>query len=679
MLTASIAGNVVVTSLRFLVVLLAGLGTSVLVARALGPEEFGTYRLVMGLVWGLEVAAVLAFPNAVTKFTAELSGLDERGRDGHVLTFFGRQATLMYLVVTVPVLFLADHIARFFHDAAIAPLLILGALAVLPGVYGGLLAGAMRGRQRFRELAALGLWQSVLAVVGTGLVVALGYGLPGLFILFFALNLINLALSVYAMREQWVGGRRGPSPATSGGSPCLESLAGRMWWYGAVMGLIALLGAVIWERSEIFFLGRWATAAQVGFYSLAYTLALHLRRLLTTSFGEVLFPVFARWQGLGDEPRIAAAFVQTTRYLTMVACPLVIGGALFAAPAIRLLFGAAYLPAAPVLAILLLAAGAVAVAQPAAAILVNKEQYPVPDRLVRGARRRQRGARRPPDSCLGRARRCRREHDDPAGGRPRAAPGRGPAARHPFPAEHARPRRHRRRPRRVARVGPQRERRRDRTGPRADRLRPQLSNRAPAGRGARGRGRRAAPGDCRRVPRSPAPPRHRRHRRPPVAPRLMASLMARVKRSSLGWRRRGRGGCGVGCVVTTRLAASEWAPSDCGAHGDRRRETGPTHPTPHPPRPRRPPLRELCLGQSLLHPMFGTVNRRGRGGWGVPRGLLKPVSRRPSPYALQPDGAQPRTVPAAAALVVSGAPLGTPQPPCPVGVRDELQDTRCRA
>ncbi|MGH7314363.1 MAG: lipopolysaccharide biosynthesis protein [Candidatus Rokuibacteriota bacterium] len=364
MLTAVIAGNVVVTSLRFLVVLLAGLGTSVLVARALGPQEFGTYRLVMGLVWGLEVAAVLAFPNAVTKFTAELSGLDERGRDARVLGFFARRATLMYLVVAVPVILLADHIAEFFHDGALAPLLVLGALAVLPGVYAGLLAGAMRGRERFRELAALGLGQSILGVAGTALVLLLGYGLPGLFVLFLVLNLANLALVALAMRGQWV----------SGG--ILESgLTGRMWWYGAVMGLIAVLGAVIWERSEVFFLGRWATTEQVGFYSLAYTLALHLRRLLTTSFGEVLFPVFARWQGMGDEPRIATAFVEATRYLMMVACPLVVGGMLFAEPAIRLLFGPAYVPAAPVLAILLVSAGAVALAQPAAAILVNKERF----------------------------------------------------------------------------------------------------------------------------------------------------------------------------------------------------------------------------------------------------------------------------------------------------------------
>jgi len=364
-LTASIAGNVVVTSLRFLVVLLAGLGTSVLVARALGPQEFGTYRLVMGLVWGLEVAAVLAFPNAVTKFTAELSGLDERGRDARVLGFFARRATLTYLVAAVPVLLIADRIADFFHDAAIAPLLMLGALAVLPGVYVGLLASVLRGRQRFRELAALGLWQSMLGVAGTALVLGLGYGLHGLFVLFLVLNLVNLALVGLAMRGQW------------GSGGLLEAgLTGRMWWYGAVMGLIALLGAVIWERSEVFFLGRWTSTEQVGFYSLAYTLALHLRRLLTTSFGEVLFPVIARWQGMGDEPRIAAAFVQATRYLAMVACPLVVGGALFAAPAIRLLFGPAYLPAAPVLVILLVSAGAVALAQPAAAILVNKEQFP---------------------------------------------------------------------------------------------------------------------------------------------------------------------------------------------------------------------------------------------------------------------------------------------------------------
>jgi O-antigen/teichoic acid export membrane protein len=363
-LTAFIASNVVVTSLRFLVVLLAGLGTSVLVARALGPQEFGTYRLVMGLVWGLEVAAVLAFPSAVTKFTAELGGLDGRGRDAPVLAFFARRATLTYLVAAVPLLLFADRIASFFHDAAIAPLLVLGALAVLPGVYGGLLAGALRGRQRFRELAALGLWQSLLGVAGTALVLMLGGGLPGLFILFLLLNLLNLGLVALATRGQWVRGDR------------LESaLTHRMWRFGAAMGLIAVLGAVIWERSEIFFLGRWTSPEQVGFYSLAFTLALHLRRLLTTSFGEVLFPVIAQLQGLGDEERIATAFVQATRYLIMVACPLVVGGAVFAEPIIRLLFGPAYVPAAPVLAILLVSAGAVALAQPAAAILVNKERF----------------------------------------------------------------------------------------------------------------------------------------------------------------------------------------------------------------------------------------------------------------------------------------------------------------
>lgn len=364
MLTAAIAGNVAFTFLRFLVVLLAGLGTSVLVARALGPQEFGTYRLVMGLVWGLEVAAVLAFPNAVTKFTAELSGLDEPGRDARVLAFFGRQATLMYVVVTVPLLLFAGPIARFFHDPAIAPLLGLGALAVLPGVWAGLLAGTLRGRQRFRELAALGLGQAMLGVGGTALVLALAGGLPGLFTLFILLNLANLGLLALAGRGHWTRG-----------APLGAGLTGRMWWYGAVMGLIAVLGAVVWERSEVFFLGRWATPEQVGFYSLAYTLALELRRLLTTAFGEVLFPVIARWQGRGEEPLIAAAVLQATRCLAMVACALVVGGALFAEPVIRLLFGSAYVEAAPVLAILLLSAGAVALGQPAAAVLVNRERY----------------------------------------------------------------------------------------------------------------------------------------------------------------------------------------------------------------------------------------------------------------------------------------------------------------
>jgi O-antigen/teichoic acid export membrane protein len=365
-LTAAILGNVAFTALRFLVILAAGLGTSVLLARALGPEDFGTYRLAMGVIWGLEVVGALAYPSAVTKFTAEFSPREVGRRDAAVLGFFLRRSTLLWAAAAVPLVALAGAIARFYRNEALAPLIVLGAAAVLPGLWSGLLAASMRGRERFRELNVLAVWQAVAGFALTASAVALGARLRGLFVLLLLLNLLNAVLAFAWARGQWAGAPRAALP---------DGERARLGRYALVMGLIALLGAVIWERSEIFFLGRYSPAEQVGFYSLAYTLALHVRRTLPTPVGEVLFPVFARLQGLGDGWGIANALVHSTRYLAMVACPMALGGFLFAAPLVRLLFGRAYEGAAPVLAILLVSAAAVSLSHPASAVLVNRERY----------------------------------------------------------------------------------------------------------------------------------------------------------------------------------------------------------------------------------------------------------------------------------------------------------------
>lgn len=364
-LSAAVARNTALNSLRFAVAFVAALGTSVLVARILGPHDFGVYRLAMGLLWGLEVISVLAVPNAVTRFVAEGQAGD-RSRFTHVVGFFLAKTLLIYALAVIPLLGLRHWLAGFYREAALDELLVLGALGVLPGVVAGVLSAAMRGQQRFRELNRLAVLQSLIGVGATALLLGLGGSVRSLFLLAIALNVATLALTVAYTRDDLV-----PS-ALAGAAGEFRT---RMLNYGIAMGVVALLGAVVWERSEIFFLGRWSGAEEVGFYSLAYTLALQARRIVPTAVGEALFPVFSRLEGLKDEWGIANASMQSTRYLAIVGFPIAIGGAVLAPPLVRLLFGSAYLPAAPVLAVLLVSAGVVAVAQPAAAVIVNKERY----------------------------------------------------------------------------------------------------------------------------------------------------------------------------------------------------------------------------------------------------------------------------------------------------------------
>jgi O-antigen/teichoic acid export membrane protein len=83
---------------------------------------------VLGLVWGLEVVSLLAFPSAVTRFIGEGGGADGRRRAREVVTFYLATAMALCVPGLLALLWWREAIARFYHDAALAHLLLLGAV-----------------------------------------------------------------------------------------------------------------------------------------------------------------------------------------------------------------------------------------------------------------------------------------------------------------------------------------------------------------------------------------------------------------------------------------------------------------------------------------------------------------------------------------------------------------------
>lgn len=361
----TIVGNAVWSAVRFVAGVCGALLTSILVVRYLGPTEFGTYRLAMSLVWVLEVVSVLAFPNATTKFVAEVSGRSGPSRAGAVIAFFGRRATVTYAVGLLLLLATRHHLAEFYRSGALAALVIPAALAVLPGLWYGILAAGLQGLQRFRALGTVAVAQAVATLAGTLVVLAVGGGAWDLFVLAIAVNGLGVAMAAGA------GGLelRPRSPGEL--EPALRD---RMWRYGLTMGALGIPAALLSERLEVFFLGRFWAPADVAFYSLAASLALHARRLGPSALGEVLFPVISRLEGRRDAWGVANAYVHSTRYLVMAGWPVALGGALLAEPLIRVLFGPAYAPAVPPMAILVVAAGVVAMGHPAVAVIYSQER-----------------------------------------------------------------------------------------------------------------------------------------------------------------------------------------------------------------------------------------------------------------------------------------------------------------
>jgi O-antigen/teichoic acid export membrane protein len=187
---------------------------------------------------------------------------------------------------------------------------------------------------------------NVVNVSAVGATLLLGWGLAGLAGSLLASRVVDLAIRGLIYRASFL--RRLPAEArTATLPPELRSRMVRFCWHQTVL---LVLQAVIWDRSEIFFLGRYSRSDQIAFYSLSFNTVqyvLVLPTILAWSTGTTLMVE------QGRNPDNVRRIAGTALWLTcLVAIPCTFGLAAVADPLVRVMFGERYVPAIPVLEVL---------------------------------------------------------------------------------------------------------------------------------------------------------------------------------------------------------------------------------------------------------------------------------------------------------------------------------------
>jgi len=126
------------------------------------------------------------------------------------------------------------------------------------------------------------------------------------------------------------------------------------WLWSHLRPLYPFAGYQILERALNFFvghldkiiLGRLLGSTALGFYQVAFQLALRPSTLLTPIAQRTAMPLFSRLQ---NEPnRLGPAFLQATRLIAHLAAPIHLIGAALAAPLLRLILGPEWENAVPI-------------------------------------------------------------------------------------------------------------------------------------------------------------------------------------------------------------------------------------------------------------------------------------------------------------------------------------------
>lgn len=321
-----------------------------LAARLLGVEGLGAVGLVTDFASSVNRLTSFRMAQLVVRYVGEYSAADDETRAAAVFKAAAMVEMASSVLAVLLIVFLAPLAATYLvHDPGTASLFQLYSLAILANLVIESSTGLLQFTDRFHLLARITVFQSVLTL---GLMVWAFFGDGGL----------TQVVGVYALGK-------------GAGAILVSILAvneagrrwGRGWWKAPLSGLssrwremvrfatstnVATTITLITRDSELLWLGGLSDPLQVGYYKVARALSnvvfLPVEPMISTTYRETSVETnHRRWPNVRYLLRSGSLLAGAW---TLVA---VFGLAVFGPWLIRLIYTAEFLPAYPVLVILL--------------------------------------------------------------------------------------------------------------------------------------------------------------------------------------------------------------------------------------------------------------------------------------------------------------------------------------
>jgi O-antigen/teichoic acid export membrane protein len=320
----------------------SGLLMSIVLARGLGPTLMGDYSYLLWALRMLTALATLGWALATVRYTAEAQAAGDRARAWGVVRFFmHRQLVTTALVVTAVI---AAIVLTHVEPRLRLPFSVL-TLMLVPVTIEGIYTHAVYGAQRYDLTTQTSTVKMALHLVACIAVVALGFDILGLMIAILMGSTVS-CLMQRARARQLLGGLAVP--------PSSEA-RGEIRGYVSSLAVVAVLDALVRDRSEIFFLRLYAGPEAIAYYSLAFGLATRVMVVPEIAVGALL-PALAALHGRGERGEFARVYGTAMRYVALAGAPIAALVAALAPGVIHWLYGAAYLPVAPLLGVLAMVA-----------------------------------------------------------------------------------------------------------------------------------------------------------------------------------------------------------------------------------------------------------------------------------------------------------------------------------
>jgi O-antigen/teichoic acid export membrane protein len=324
----------------------ASMAQSIVVARGLDPHRLGHFAIV-NYVLALGAAIVdLGVPVAAMRLVAEYR-VTRPAALRRILTVLAGLSVALAAGGAAVLLSGADALGDFYREATLAPLFRLAAALLFVSLFGAFLAGVLQGFRRIDTLAALTPVKAVVALAAT-LVLLPPLGLVGVIVASLVAELVTWPMIARPLRQALA-----EAPPPSREMPAVRVVVAQAL---AVSVPVVLAGLVVCGSAWFIrsYLARVVGYEPVGYFHVADASA-RLLLLLPSAVAVPFVPAVSESTALGREP--TSRMVEGTLRLTLFAvAPAAVFLCLAAEPVLALVYGRAYVEAASLTSMLVLAA-----------------------------------------------------------------------------------------------------------------------------------------------------------------------------------------------------------------------------------------------------------------------------------------------------------------------------------
>ncbi len=301
-----------------------------LVIRILSPSDYGLFAMTSVVLVLLSLLNGQGFANAAIQ--------QRDGGPRQLRQLFGLLLVVNLALAALQVL-AAPLVAAYYRQPMVADLLRVQALIYLTNPFLALGTTVLCRAMDFRKQAQVNVISAL-----TGAAVALLGAMAGLGVW----TLVVAPLATFTVR--------GLGMAIAARALVWPSFDFRGTGALAAYGGTVMAGQIFWfaqTQADIVIAGRVFPAAELGYYTTALFLAQIFVTKVVPPLNEVAFAAYAQIQD--DLAAVGAGFLKSVRLIMALAMPFCLGLAAVAEPAVRVMLGDKWLPAAPVVSLLALA------------------------------------------------------------------------------------------------------------------------------------------------------------------------------------------------------------------------------------------------------------------------------------------------------------------------------------